>query len=214
MPSLLDALPLRKPAHARGEAALLSLGLSNPEQDQVKVLLASAADPDAAIHYLVSLRQQQTDAFARLLQTPSALKYLITVASFSRFLSEEILQHPEWLEEVAGMSRVLTASEYKKRLGKFLKNEPEGKPLALSLALFRRQQILRILLRDVLGFGSISETTEELSNLADAILHISYKRIRADLIARHGTPRFVGEDGEVWECGMSVIALGKLGGAS
>ncbi len=84
------------------------------------------------------------------------------------------------------MSRVLTAGEYKKRLGKFLKDQPEGKPLALSLALFRRQQILRILLRDVLGLASLSETTEELSNLADAILHISYKRIRADLVARHG----------------------------
>jgi glutamate-ammonia-ligase adenylyltransferase len=58
----------------------------------------------------------------------------------------------------------------------------------------------------------LSETTEELSNLADAILHISYKRIRADLVARHGTPRYVDEDGEVRECGMSVIALGKLGG--
>ena len=56
MPSLLETMPLRKPALARGEAALLSLGLSPEEQDQVKVLLASAADPDAAIHYLVSLK--------------------------------------------------------------------------------------------------------------------------------------------------------------
>ena len=125
--------------------------------------------------------------FQRLVQTPAVLKYLIAVASFSRFLSEEILQNPQWLEEVSGMSRVLTAGEYKKRLGKFLKSQPaRAKPLALSLALFRRQQILRILLRDVLGLGSLSETTEELSNLADAILHVSYKRIRADLVARHG----------------------------
>src|ERR1700733_11508450 len=217
MASLLETIPLRKPALARGEAALLSLGLTPEEQDQVKVLLASAADPDAAIHYLVSLKQKQPAAFERLVQSPSGLKYLIAVASFSRFLAEEILQNPQWLEEVTGMSRVLTAGEYKKRLGKFLKhenngNQAGGKTLALSLPLFRREQILRILLRDVLGFGSLSETTEELSNLADAILHISYKRIRGDLVARHGTPRFVDEDGEVRECGMSVIALGKLGG--
>jgi glutamate-ammonia-ligase adenylyltransferase len=64
----------------------------------------------------------------------------------------------------------------------------------------------------VLGLSSLSETTEELSNLADAILHISYKRIRADLAARHGTPRYIDENGEARECGMSVIALGKLGG--
>src|SRR3984885_13470549 len=214
---LLETMPLRKPALARGEAALLSLGLSIEEQDQVKVLLASAADPDAGIHYLLSLKHKQPDAFSRLVHSPAVLKYLIAVASFSRFLSEEILQNPQWLEELTGMSRVLTAAEYKKRLGKFLKTQPyqaqpDAKPLALSLALFRRQQILRILLRDVLGLGSLSETTEELSNLADAILHISYKRIRADLVARHGTPRYVDDYGEVREGGMSVIALGKLGG--
>jgi glutamate-ammonia-ligase adenylyltransferase len=212
MPSLLESMALRLPALVRGEAALLSLGFSPEEQDQVKVLLASSADPDAASHYLVKLWQQHPDALHRMVQTQPVLKYLLTVASFSRFLSEEILQNPQWLEEITGTSRVLTAGEYKKRLGKFLKSQPEGKPLALSLALFRRQQILRILLRDVLGHGSLSETTEELSNLADAILHVSYKRIRSGLVARHGTPRYVDEDGEVRECGMSVIALGKLGG--
>src|SRR6202166_1927529 len=212
MPSLLDALPLRRPVHARGEAALLSLGLPEPEQDQVKVLLASAPDPDAAIHYLVSLKQNQPDAFARLVPQATVLKYLVTVASFSRFLSEEILQNPRWLEEVSGMNQALTASEYKKRLGKFLKDQPKGTPPALSLALFRRQQILRILLKDVLGLGSLSETTEELSNLADAILDVSYERIRAGLVTKHGVPQYLDENGQPRECGMSVIALGKLGG--
>ena len=212
MPSLLDSTPLRKTARAHGEAALLSLGLSIEDQERVRALLVSAADADAAIHYLVSLRQQQPDAFQRLVRSDSALKCLIATASFSRFLSEEILQNPQWLEELTEMNRVLSASDYKKRLGKFLKDQPEGKPLPLSLALFRRQQILRILLRDALGHCSLSETTEELSNLADAILHISYKRIRTDLVARHGRPRYVDENGVVRECGMSVIALGKLGG--
>src|SRR5271170_4261079 len=217
MSRLLEALPLRKPALARGQAAVLSLSLAPEKQDQLTMLLASSADPDAAIHYLVRLRQQQPEAFQRLVQNHSVLKYLITVGSYSRFLSEEILQNPQWLEEITGMSRVLTAGEYKKRLGKFLRNQPheaqpDSKPLALSLALYRRQQILRILLRDVLGLGSLSETTEELSNLADAILHVSYKRIRTDLVARHGTPRYIDAEGEARECGMSVIALGKLGG--
>src|ERR1700728_3022756 len=210
MASLLETQPLRTSALVRGEAALLSLGLPPEEQDQLKAFLAAAADPDAAIHYLVRLKQHQREALERLMQSPSGLQYFVTITSFSRFLSEEILQNPQWLEEVSAMNRVLTASEYKKRLGKFLKSQLGGTPLAFSLALFRRQQILRILLRDVLGLGSVSETTEELSNLADAILHISYKRIRADLAARHGTPRYIDENGEAAECGMSVIALGKL----
>jgi [glutamine synthetase] adenylyltransferase / [glutamine synthetase]-adenylyl-L-tyrosine phosphorylase len=217
MPSLLETIPLRTPALARGEAALLSLGLSKEQFDPLKPLLESAADPNAAVHYLTSLGQQQIkqnrlDAFQGLVQNPALARYFITAASSSRFLAEELLQNPQWLDEIASMNRVLNAAEYKKRLGKFLKSEPDAKPLALSLALFRRQQILRILLRDVLGLGSLSDTTEELSNLADAILHISYKRIRASLVARHGRPRYVDENGEVRECGMSVIALGKLGG--
>jgi glutamate-ammonia-ligase adenylyltransferase len=212
MASLLETQPLRTPALVRGEAALLALDLPPEERDRLKAFWAAAPDPDAAIHYLLSLKQHQPEALERLVHSPSGLQHFVTVTSFSRFLSEELLQNPQWLEEVSGMNRVLTASEYKKRLSKFLRSQPEEKPLAFSLALFRRQQILRILLRDVLGLGSVSETTEELSNLADAILHISYKRIRADLAARHGTPRYIDENGEVLECGMSVIALGKLGG--
>jgi glutamate-ammonia-ligase adenylyltransferase len=212
MASLLETQPLRKPALVRGENALLSLGLPPAEQDRLKAFLAAAADPDAAIHYLLTLKQHQREALERLVHSPSGLQHFVTVTSFSRFLSEEILQNPQWLEEVSAMNSVLTASEYKKRLGKFLKTQAEGKPLAFSLALYRRQQILRILLRDVLGLSSVSETTEELSNLADAILHISYKRIRAVLAARHGTPRYIDDNGEARECGMSVIALGKLGG--
>ena len=176
------------------------------------MLLVSAADPDASLHYLAGLKQKNPEAFQRLAASPAGLKYLIAVASHSRFLSDEILQNPEWIEQLSDLNRVLTAAEYKKRLGKFLKLRPAETPNALSLALFRRQQILRILLRDVLGLGALSETTEELSNLADAILDVSYKRIRAHLIALHGVPRYVAEDGELRECGMSVIALGKLGG--
>jgi len=212
MASLLETQPLRTPALVRGEAALQSLDLPSEEQDRLKAYLGAAIDPDAAIHYLFRLKQHQPKALERLLQSPAGLQHFVTVTSFSRFLSEEILQNPQWLEDVSAMERVLTAGDYKKRLGKFLRSQPEEKPLAFSFALFRRQQILRILLRDVLGLGGLSETTEELSNLADAILHISYKRIRADLAARHGTPRYVDENGETRECGMSVIALGKLGG--
>ena len=147
------------------------------------MLLVSAADPDATLHCLATLKQKRPDAFQTLASSHSSLKYLIAVTSHSRFLSDEILQNPEWIEQVADLNRVLTAAEYKKRLGKFLKLRPAETPNALSLALFRRQQILRILLRDVLGLGALSETTEELSNLADAILDVSYKRIRAGLRA-------------------------------
>ena len=51
-------------------------------------------------------------------------------------------------------------------------------PSAVELARFRRRELLRILLRDVLGREATLNVTEELSNLADAILHVCYERIR------------------------------------
>jgi glutamate-ammonia-ligase adenylyltransferase len=78
----------------------------------------------------------------------------------------------------------------------------------VDLARFRRRQLLRIVLRDVLGVATLSDVTTELSNLADAVLDVAYRRIREELAARYGEPRLA--DGQ--PCGMSVISLGKLGG--
>jgi [glutamine synthetase] adenylyltransferase / [glutamine synthetase]-adenylyl-L-tyrosine phosphorylase len=212
MPTLLETIAFRQPKRSQSELAAVSGGLPPEVQSHIETLLVSAADPDAAIHYLLSLKQQKPDAFRKLAFSEDLVQYLATVFSYSRFLSDEILQNPQWIEQVAEIQHTLTASEYKKRLVSFLKRQPKRTPEALSLALFRRQQILRILLRDVLGLCALSDITEELSNLADAILDVSYKRIREDLIDRHGVPRYLDENGQPVECGMSVIALGKLGG--
>ena len=212
MSSVLETIPFRQLRRSQSEMAALESGLPQAIHTTLEVLLASAADPDAAVHYLASLKQQKPEALDQLAPAQEGLQNLIAVFSNSRFLSDEILQNPQWLAELPGLDRVLSGEEYKQRLNAFLEAQPAGTSAALSLALFRRQHILRILLRDVRGFCSLPETTEELSNLADAILDVSYQRIRADLVGRHGVPRYVDSGGRTRECGMSVIALGKLGG--
>jgi glutamate-ammonia-ligase adenylyltransferase len=212
MSSLLESIAFRQPRRAQVEISALTAGLPTEVQRQVEVLLVSSADPDGAVHYLAGLKQKKPDDFQRLVRLPSGLQNLITVFSNSHFLSDEILQNPQWLEQLGDLSRALSAEEYKTCLEEFLAQQPTGTSMALSLALFRRQQVLRILLRDVQGFCGLSEATEELSNLADPILDVSYERIRAELVARHGVPRYVDQHGKSRECGMSVIALGKLGG--
>jgi [glutamine synthetase] adenylyltransferase / [glutamine synthetase]-adenylyl-L-tyrosine phosphorylase len=212
MATLLETIPFRQVRRAQSELAAIGGGLPETVQNQIETLLVSAADPDAALHYLLSLKQQKPGAFENLASSPQHLQYLAAVFSNSRFLSEELLQNPQWIEQISDIQRSLTAGEFKKRLTSFLKKRPGKMPEALSLALFRRQQILRILLRDVLGMCSLADTTEEVSHLADAILDVSYKRIREEFVARHGVPTYTDENGESRECGMSVIALGKLGG--
>jgi len=212
MPLFLESIAFRQPRRAQGELSALLGGLPAPAQNYIETLLVSTADPDAGVHYLAALRQQNPAAFERIADSQTHLQYLIAVFSHSRFLSEEVLQNPQWVEQLSDIETTLSPGDYKKKLEAVLTDEPAGRPPALTLALFRRQQLLRILVRDVLGFCALPEATEEISNLADAILEVSYQRIRGELVARHGIPRFVDENGKSRECGMSVIALGKLGG--
>jgi len=209
MPRLLDEIEFRNPHRARTQISDVVDGVPESTSARIQALVASVPDPDQAVHYLDRLRKENPAWFSRFTGAPNALGYLITVFSYSNFLSEEVLRHPEWLLDLTtsgDLHRVLAPEEYEHRLAAFA--APEGVPAALDLARFRRQQLLRIVLRDVLGQASLSDVTAELSHLADAILDLTYRRIRAELVARLGTPRL--EDGS--ECGFSVISLGKLGG--
>jgi glutamate-ammonia-ligase adenylyltransferase len=177
-------------------------------ETNTRILLSSAADPKTAERYLDSFSRAHPESFQRLSQSPSGIQHLITLSSHSRFLSEAVLAAPEWIEALINapeLFRVLPTNEFSRRFESALEG---GVPPERQLALFRRRELVRIVLRDVMGHASLSEATEEISNLADAILDVTYCRLRRTLEQRYGRPRCL--DGS--ECGFSVIALGKLGG--
>jgi glutamate-ammonia-ligase adenylyltransferase len=193
------------------DATRLEAGLPERIAARIRLLLASVPDPDRALLYLERLRQEYSSVFDRVASSPAALRGATSLFSHSRFLSDAVLKNPERLLQVANSGsfyRVLSVEEYEERLFEFLGEDCPGVPSPVALARFRRRQMLRIVLRDVLGVATLSDVTEDLSNLADAILDAAYLRIRADFVARHGEPRL--PDGSV--CGFSVISLGKLGG--
>jgi glutamate-ammonia-ligase adenylyltransferase len=194
-------------------AIAIRLGAALPERiaTRIQLLLAAAPDQDAAMRFLERLRLESPSAFDRICNSSAALQWAVSLFCYSTFLSEAVLRNPERLLEVASSGsfyRVHTVDEYEERLFEFLGVEYLGVPSAVDLARFRRRQLLRIVLRDVLGVATLSDVVEELSNLADAILSVAYVRIRAEFVARHGEPRL--PDGR--PCGFSVISLGKLGG--
>ncbi|MCX6623346.1 MAG: glutamine-synthetase adenylyltransferase [Acidobacteria bacterium] len=215
MPILLQGIEFRDPERARRNAERIQGAIPPDVQQRIQVLLYRSADPDGALSRLETLHRTLPGAFERLLRTTVGLQYVITVFSYSNFLSDEVLQNPEWLEDLlwsGEVERTLTPEELVERLEAFLNSFEEEKPLALALALFRRKQILRVVLRDVLGLATLSEVTAELSGIADAVLEVSQQRILADLKRRYGTPRYRTEDGARPECRFTVLGLGKLGG--
>ena len=209
MPRLITDLESRDAARSRARLASLQ-GVSSEVLQRIGVLLDSAPDPDTVARYLDQFWRENPNTFLRIGGQVTTLRYLMAVFSYSAFLSEAVLKNPQWLEPLGrggDMHRVLMAEEYETRLRQLIGWESSQAPSALELARFRREQVLRIVIRDVLGLGTLSDVTLELSNLADAILDLSYRRIRASLASIHGEPLVNGEPAQ-----FSVIALGKLGG--
>src|SRR5258707_1083858 len=97
----------------------------------------------------------------QILQDQTALRYALTIFSYSRFLADAVIRYPEWLLEMAAagdLHRGFLQEQYEDQLRAVL--PADGLPRPVDLALFRRRQILRIVLRDVLKFADLSETAE------------------------------------------------------
>src|SRR6202140_5911042 len=78
------------------------------------------------------------------------------------------------------------------------------------LARFRRRELLRIYLHDIRRARTIVETTEELSNLADAILEYALNLSRQQLDNRYGSPRYKDRLGPPSSAEFCLVAFGKL----
>jgi len=210
-PALLEELEFRDTQ--RVAPAIAALELLPPDVYRVvQALLHSLPNRDDAVHYLKRLLTEAPGPAQAIAANLIALRYALTIFSWSRFLSESIIRHPEWLLEIAiahDLHRGFLAEDYEQGLERSLGG---ATPRPVDLALFRRRQLLRIVLRDVLKYADLSETAEDLSNLADAILNVTCRAVRRDVtneledrdpgheLAAADMPRF------------SVIALGKLGG--
>lgn len=203
----LTGLTFQDRARVHREILELEADLPAAVLNRIDLLLAASAAPEQGLQYLARLRERQPSAFQRLMRSAAGLRYLIAIFTNSHFLAEEVLEHPEWVEELldsGDVHRVLEPDEMRARLNAVL---PPGLPGPIALAQFRRRQILRIVVRDVLGLGTLPEIAGELSSLADALVETAYERIHHDLVSRFGSPR-----GEQGEAHFAVIALGKLGG--
>src|ERR1700733_4636054 len=205
----LLTFPYQDHPRAMREIADLARSLPVSVRNRFDMLLAASPAPELCLQNFVRLRERQPAAFERLTRSTAGLRHLVAVFAYSRFLAEEVLEHPDWAEQLLDLSEltsVITADALRAQLETLL---PPGLPNPLELAKFRRRQILRILVQDVLGLGTLPEITAELSDLADVLVELSYERIHADLVKRYGAPR---SEIDFSEAHFAVIALGKLGG--
>src|ERR1035437_10643485 len=87
--------------------------------NRIELLAAHSPDPPGARAALASFEQRQPAAVQRIAHSTAALQYLIAVFSQSNFLTQEILDAPECLEQLLSdgdLHRVRTTDDYRARL--------------------------------------------------------------------------------------------------
>src|SRR6266481_207587 len=144
---------------------------------------------------------------------PGLLSDVLAIAAWSPLLATTLEQNPEyltWLQRERTSTRVRTREEMGESLARFALTNSQLDPHIL-LARFRRRELLRTYLHDIRRVRTIVETTEELSNLADAILDYALKLSKQRLDNLYGAPQIMDPRGRLASSEFCIVALGKLG---
>lgn len=178
-----------------------------------KKLFSELPDADAARRFIDALRENHPSHATKLVSQPAVLSDVLTLASFSPLLAVTMLQHPEylsWLARKRKESGVRVTDELLESLAQFsLTNSTTD--LQVLYARFRRRELLRIFLRDIRRLATVPEITEEISNLADAILTSALDHARREMENRYGRPQVIDNKGRKAPAEFCIAALGKLG---
>ncbi len=180
---------------------------------RIEQLIRDLPDPEAARRFLGQLEEDHASAHTKLLKSEGLLSDILTVVSFSPLLATTLLQNPEyfwWLNRERLDSRVRSKDELLESLARFSLTHSQIEPQVLY-SRFRRRELIRIYLRDIRNLATIAEITEEISNLADAILEAALKEARREMDNRFGHPQETDEKGRLVSSRFCIAALGKLG---
>ena len=179
--------------------------------------IARTADPDQALNHWERLLESVTRAtfLTYLRSSPRMLDLLSTIFGNSDSLAFTIIRDPMlvyWLAEEDVLSKPSTRTVLQQALHKQLARLTVKELKLVVLRRFRRREMLRIGVRDLLRLADVSETTASLSDLAAILIHAAYEIVDADLCRQYGKPMHKNRQGKWVETGFAVIGMGKLGG--
>ncbi|MFY4728803.1 hypothetical protein [Nitrospira sp. BLG_2] len=179
--------------------------------------ISRTADPDQALnHWERILANVSRTSFLDYLRTsPRMLDLLCVIFGNSDALAFTLIRDPTvvyWLAEEEVLSRPPTRNGMETALYKSI-GSLISKGLKLdALRRFRRREMLRIGVRDLLRLATVPETTGLLSDLAGLLIHAAYEIVDADLKRQYGVPMHQNRQRRWVETKFAVIGMGKLGG--
>src|SRR5258706_6468838 len=185
------------------------------QSGNIEAFIKTVPDPAAARVFMSRLGALDPKLSNDCKRDQLLLSRMLTLAGNSPFLAETLLRHPEhigWLkaETTRHFDRVKSTEQLSEELARFVTRMINADD-STRLARFKRREFLRIYLRDCLGIATLSEVTEELSNLADVILDYALTRANQEMVNLYGAPLAHDERGRIEKAELAIVALGKLG---
>ena len=156
--------------------------------------LEQAADPDATLNQFLRFVEAyglRSLLFELLVTNPKLLGLLVRTFDASRFAGDLLVRRPQLLEDITRdptFAEPRSVAENLRRLDSLGANADNFDPVRA----YRQRQLLRIILREIVGFAPPAAVFTELSDLAEACLVF--------------TARLLGQEQ------LTVVALGKFGG--
>lgn len=189
--------------------------ISDNQSQEIEAFIDTLPDPAGARVFMSRLDSLDAALSNDCRKNPLLLSRMLTLAGHSPFLAETLLRHPEhiaWLkmETGRGFDRVKSTEQLSEELARFVTRMIDADD-STRLARFKRREMLRIYLRDCLGVATLSEVTEELSNLADVMLGYGLARAHQEMVNLHGSPLSHDDRGRIEKAQLAIVALGKLG---
>ncbi|OLD70712.1 MAG: hypothetical protein AUG90_00725, partial [Verrucomicrobia bacterium 13_1_20CM_4_55_9] len=156
--------------------------------------MAQAADPDAVLNQFVRFVEAyglRGLLFELLATNPTLLELMIKTLDASRFAGDLLIRRPQLVEEITRdkhFNQPRSIAEHCARLESFGSSATNLDPVRA----YRQRQLLRIIMRDVLGVAEASVIFAELSDLAESCLTFTNKLLSGE--------------------NVTIVALGKFGG--
>ena len=176
-------------------------------------VLRDSPNPDMALRYLSAFTDKvgaRSSYYTMFAEKPSTLEVLTRVCGTSLYLADMLIASPELFDLLTVptlIERPKTLTEKQTEALEVVAQAPESRMLPM-LRRYKNDEIWRIALRNILGNATLPDTTQELSDLAEATLQAIYPEIEAELREAHGTP--LAPDGT--PVTFAIIAMGKFGG--
>ena len=175
--------------------------------------LSKAPDPDMALRYFDAFAAKvgaRSSYYTMFLERQTVLDALTSVCGSSLYLADLLIASPELFDllTIPTFTEYPTTLQEKQDAVNKIVAEASDSYLLRLLRRYKNDEIWRIALRNILGKSDLPSTTEELSELAEAILKAIYPKIDSQLREQHGIPK--SDDGET--VSFAIIAMGKFGG--